>query len=190
MEYERARAWQLAEHWQETSPSEKWTRYLARLRCAILDEAPAFFRTKFLIYQMREAVEADYWENGTEYNKVVIHIEKELEEVSEQDSQEDNDYASALQGFIQHAVAGLQGALKTADPSEILSRIAMLDLAFSVLYDAETRVWQALDSRTPTVLARELVERIGVDGGRETPADEGSHQRERKERPWRAARPL
>ncbi len=48
LEYERARAWQLAEQAQDPSgcgPSQKWISYLTRLHRAILDEAPAFFRT-------------------------------------------------------------------------------------------------------------------------------------------------
>src|SRR5260370_39256364 len=79
-----------------------------------MDEAPALFRTKFLIYQIREAVEADRWEQGTAESPGVTRLAKELEvgssPVGEQDRQGDNDYASVLQVFIQQAVAGCQRA--------------------------------------------------------------------------------
>ncbi len=197
MEYERVMAFQQAQQWQRTSasgPSDKWACYLARLRRAIFDEAPAFFRTKLLIYHIREAVKADHWEQGTAENPGVAQLAKELQAgpsaVGEQDHHGDNDYASALHVFVQQAVAGIQAALKIADPAEILVRIDLLDLAFSLLYHAETRVWQALDPTTPTALAKEIVEQINAAQGRGIHDDGMSQQRASKQRQPHVRRPL
>jgi len=181
MEYERAIACQEEER-QEKRASDTWTRYLARLRYAILDGAPLYIRARFLFSQIREAVEADQWQEGTAENPGVARLAKELEAIDQQDCQGDNDYANALHVFMQQAVAGVQDALKTGNPSDILSRIDFLDMLFCVLYYVEDKVGDALKPTTPTEQARKLVERIGDVEGSQTQDDGMLHQRERKER--------
>src|SRR5258708_37278353 len=87
MEYERAIAWQVAEQ-QEKGASGKWTRYLARLRRAILDGASPYLRARFLFSLIREAVEADQWDKGTIENSAVASLAKELQAVVQQEAQE------------------------------------------------------------------------------------------------------
>src|SRR5260370_27655592 len=110
MEYERAIAWQGAEQ-QEKGASGKWTRYLARLRLAILDGASPYLRARFLFSLIREAVGADHWDKGTAENPGVASLAKELQAIGQQGAQEDNDYANALQAFMHQAVAGGQKPL-------------------------------------------------------------------------------
>ena len=189
VEYKRARACQLAEQRQDHTgcgSSQKWTPYLGRLRRAILDEAPAYFRTTFLINQIREATENDHLEEGTPENPGVISLAKELERglsaSGGQGSQGDNDYARACEVLTQRVAAGVQKAIQTADPSDIVSRLSFLDVVFGVIAYAETQIEDALDPMTPTIVARGAVKQIGAMRSTGTKEHVMSDQRERKER--------
>jgi len=145
-------------------PSENWSSYLGRLRLAILDEAPTYFRTKFLVNQIREAAEIDNWEAETRGDPGVISLAKELESesaIARQGCGGDNDYARAMAIFIQRVVAGIQEAVKMADPCEIQIRASTLDVVFRVIEYAEASIEDALDPTTPTMVTRLVVEEIG-----------------------------
>jgi len=170
-EYERARSWQLAEQGQdraEGSPSDTWSSYLARLRRAILDEAPPYFRTAFLVYRIREAIETENVEEGTEDDPGVSRLAQELARGSSamdgQGSAGEDDYARALHIFTQRVVAGMQKTVETADPCEIFSRVGILDFVYRVIEYTEAKIGYALDRMTPTVGARLIVGQIGQGG--------------------------